>query len=92
MSPKVAKVTSDRAYSVACLPSSSAVVVAVGDKSGNLGIWNYSNQKAFGNDGVSEFSPHSATVGLFAKFIRALALLERHIWKCLPLIFFPLFR
>jgi len=44
---KVAKVTSDRAYSVALLPSASAVVVAVGDKSGNLGLWNYSSQHLY---------------------------------------------
>jgi hypothetical protein len=40
----VAKVCSDRAYSITVLPSSSAIVAVVGDKSGNLGIWNYSSQ------------------------------------------------
>ena len=40
----VAKVTSDRAYGVAVMPSTSHVVAVVGDKSGNLGIWNYSSQ------------------------------------------------
>lgn len=40
----VAKVTSDRAYGVAVMPSASHVVAVVGDKSGNLGIWNYSSQ------------------------------------------------
>jgi len=41
---KVAKVTNDRAYSVALMPVRGSTVVAVGDKVGNLGFWNYSDQ------------------------------------------------
>jgi len=41
---KVAKVTSDRAYSVALMPVRGSTIVAVGDKVGNLGFWNYSDQ------------------------------------------------
>jgi hypothetical protein len=44
---KVAKVTSDRAYSVAIMPVRGTTVVAVGDKVGNLGLWNYSDQVHF---------------------------------------------
>lgn len=40
----VAKVCSDRAYSITVLPSSNSIVAVVGDKAGNLGIWNYSSQ------------------------------------------------
>ena len=48
---EVAKVVPDRIYSVAVLPSASSVVAAVGDRSGNLGIWNYSNQDSLEEKG-----------------------------------------
>eukprot|EP00975_Prorocentrum_lima_P045786 9580150-Prorocentrum_lima.AAC.1 len=38
----VCKVTQERIYGLAVHPSSSAVMVAAGDKAGNLGIWNAS--------------------------------------------------
>lgn len=62
---KVAKVTTDRAYGLAVMPSASSVVAAVGDKSGNLGIWNYSHQHMYPDtDGVTQFTPHTATVNV----------------------------
>ena len=62
----MAKVVPDRIYSVAVLPSSSSVVAAVGDRSGNLGIWNYSNQDSLDQNGVLAFSPHTATINALA--------------------------
>ena len=63
---EVAKVVPDRIYSVAVLPSASSVVAAVGDRSGNLGIWNYSNQDSLEENGVLAFNPHTATINALA--------------------------
>ena len=61
---EVAKVVPDRIYSVAVLPSASSIVAAVGDRSGNLGIWNYSDQSKLADNGVLAFNPHTATINV----------------------------
>ena len=56
----VRKVTPERVYSLALMPSNNDVVVAAGDKKGNVGIWNVGSNEA--SDGVFATRPHSATV------------------------------
>ena len=46
----VRKVTPERIYSLALMPSSASVVVAAGDKKGNVGIWNVGSSDV--DDGV----------------------------------------
>lgn len=62
----VAKVTPDRVYSIAAHPSSSNLIVAVGDKCGNLGLWNVDQQDGE-TSGVINFHPHTACIN-FMKF------------------------
>ena len=46
----VRKVTPERIYSLALMPSSSSVIVAAGDKKGNVGLWNVGSSSV--DDGV----------------------------------------
>jgi len=57
----VAKVTPGRIFSMAVNPSSTALVVAVGDKYGGVGLWDVENASAPDN-GVHLFSPHTKPV------------------------------
>ena len=53
------QVTSNGISHVQWLPSRQHMVVAAGDKSGNLGVWNVDHQDpSEGNDGVYQFKPH----------------------------------
>jgi WD repeat-containing protein 76 len=58
----IAKMTPDRIYSVAVRPCSSSFVIAAGDKSGHLGLWNFSSQSSTENDGVSCWRPCNAVI------------------------------
>jgi len=57
----VAKVTPDRIYAVAAHPNADTLVVAAGDKSGVLGLWNVDDQTG-DSDGVVQYSPHTRTI------------------------------
>jgi len=57
----VAKVCPERIYSVTCHPSTSMLVVAAGDKVGNLGLWSVDSEEG-GTDGVSLFKPHGGAI------------------------------
>jgi WD40 repeat protein len=52
----VRKVTPERIYSLAIMPSEDGVVVAAGDKKGSVGIWNVGSTQL--DDGVFSFRPH----------------------------------
>jgi WD40 repeat protein len=57
----VSKVTPDRIYAVAAHPNADKLVVAAGDKSGNLGLWNVDDQ-AGETGGVVLYEPHTRTI------------------------------
>lgn len=57
----VSKVTHSRIYSIAAHPSTTNIVVAAGDKEGNIGLWNMDDSTGE-NDGVVGYTPHTATV------------------------------
>lgn len=61
---QVAKVVKDRIFSAAFHPSSSSVLMAAGDKWGQVGFWSLSG--AWGDDGVLLFEPHSRPVTCMA--------------------------
>ena len=56
----VRKVTPERIYSLALMPSSHDIVVVAGDKKGNVGIWNVGSSNV--EDGVFSTRPHSGTI------------------------------
>ena len=56
----VRKVTPDRIYSLAIMPSPTDMVVAAGDKKGSIALWNVGSEAL--NDGVFCDKPHSGTV------------------------------
>ncbi|XP_063304767.1 WD repeat-containing protein 76 [Pelobates fuscus] len=56
----VAKVVRDRIFSVAVHPSESQILVAAGDKWGQVGLWNPNHQSH--DDGAYAFTPHSRPV------------------------------
>lgn len=56
----VAKVVRDRIFSVAVHPSQSRILVAAGDKWGQVGLWDLDHQSP--DDGVYAFTPHSRPV------------------------------
>ena len=58
----IAKMTPDRIYSVAVRPCSSSVIIAAGDKTGHLGLWNFSNQSSSETDGVQCWRPNNAVI------------------------------
>lgn len=58
----VAKVVPDRIYGMAIHPSSSQLIVCVGDKSGYVGIWNADANKRGSNDGVHLVRVHKGAV------------------------------
>eukprot|EP00616_Rhizochromulina_sp_CCMP1243_P005494 CAMPEP_0118992998 /NCGR_PEP_ID=MMETSP1173-20130426/54253_1 /TAXON_ID=1034831 /ORGANISM="Rhizochromulina marina cf, Strain CCMP1243" /LENGTH=90 /DNA_ID=CAMNT_0006944221 /DNA_START=14 /DNA_END=282 /DNA_ORIENTATION=+ len=62
----VAKVTPDRAYGVAVHPSATSVIAAVGDRDGNLGVWNADAPEGSPNDGVMTFTPHTKVVNVLS--------------------------
>lgn len=66
----VAKVTRDRIYSIATHPSSDQLVIAAGDKQGNIGIWNVDGFASNDQDDshVYEFKYHSGAVN-YLQFI-----------------------
>uniref|UniRef100_A0A674J3Z2 WD repeat-containing protein 76 n=1 Tax=Terrapene triunguis TaxID=2587831 RepID=A0A674J3Z2_9SAUR len=55
----VTKVVKNRIYSVAIHPSESRTLVAAGDKSGQIGLWDLNSKS---EDGVYVFIPHSQPV------------------------------
>ena len=59
----VAKVCPDRIYSITTFPS-DALLVAAGDKSGNLGLWSVDDdsEASEGTDGVVLYKPHASTI------------------------------
>ena len=63
----VAKVCPDRIYSITTFPS-DALLVAAGDKSGNLGLWSVDDdsQASEATDGVVLYKPHSSTINRLA--------------------------
>ncbi|KAM9817580.1 WD repeat-containing protein 76 [Neosynchiropus ocellatus] len=65
---RVAKVVTDRIFSVAVHQSCSRPLVAAGDKWGRVGLWNV--EADWGDDGVLLFHPHSRPVPCMA-FSRA---------------------
>ena len=58
----VAKVVPERIYAVAVHPSASSLLVAAGDKVGNLGLWNVDGAAGTETDGVATWQPHTRTV------------------------------
>ena len=61
----VCKVVPERIYGLAVHPRSSAILVAAGDKVGNLGLWNASDRDRNASDddgGVVGYRPHSRTL------------------------------
>ncbi|CAM9311188.1 unnamed protein product [Sphacelaria rigidula] len=54
----VCKVVTERGFSISWHPSNSKLLVAVGDKCGNVGVWDIDK----GSDGVLEFKPHVGAV------------------------------
>mmetsp|Transcript_38683 Transcript_38683/g.121184 ORF Transcript_38683/g.121184 Transcript_38683/m.121184 type:complete len:346 (-) Transcript_38683:124-1161(-) len=59
---QVAKVVPDRIYGLAVHPAASALLVAVGDKQGNLGLWNASAGADAEDDGVVNYAPHTRPI------------------------------
>eukprot|EP01041_Mallomonas_annulata_P000431 gene431-771_t len=57
----VAKLTQDRIVSVMFHPSTDKLLVAAGDKSGHLGLWDVDSLVA-DNDGVSMYRPHVSNI------------------------------
>ena len=61
----VAKIVPDRIYGIAAHPSPSALIVAAGDKTGYVGIWNVDSRAKdnddTGNDGVHLFRFHKGS-------------------------------
>nr|XP_006132165.1 WD repeat-containing protein 76 [Pelodiscus sinensis] len=55
----VTKVVKNRIYSVAIHPSESRTLVAAGDKSGQIGLWDLNSKS---EDGIYVFIPHSQPV------------------------------
>ena len=57
----------DRIYSITTFPS-DALLVAAGDKSGNLGLWSVDDdsQASEGTDGVVLYKPHASTINRLA--------------------------
>merc|ERR1712166_59676 len=55
----VCKVVLQRVYGLAVHPSPHAIVVAAGDKEGNLGLWNMDNSGEE-DDGVVNYRPHTS--------------------------------
>uniref|UniRef100_A0A3B4A0I0 WD repeat-containing protein 76 n=1 Tax=Periophthalmus magnuspinnatus TaxID=409849 RepID=A0A3B4A0I0_9GOBI len=60
----VAKVVKKRIFSAAFHPSSSNILMAAGDYSGQVGLWSLSS--TWGDDGVLLFEPHSRPVTCMA--------------------------
>jgi WD40 repeat protein len=58
----VAKMTRDRIYGIATHPSTDQLVIAAGDKQGNIGIWNVDAPADEPNDGLYEFRYHNGAV------------------------------
>ena len=57
----VAKVVPEKVYAVAVHPSSSKLLVACGDKRGNLGLWNV-DEVGEDTSGVLNWQPHTAVI------------------------------
>lgn len=57
----VAKVVPEKVYAVAVHPSSSKLLVACGDKRGNLGLWNV-DEAGEDTSGVLNWQPHTAVI------------------------------
>eukprot|EP00899_Mesostigma_viride_P010046 jgi/Mesvir1/19042/Mv12804-RA.1 len=65
----VAKVVKDRIYSIVTLPVVNMLVVAAGDKNGQLALWDVDQVVAgerSGTDGVYTFQPHTRPITGFA--------------------------
>ncbi|XP_076012092.1 WD repeat-containing protein 76 [Genypterus blacodes] len=60
----VAKVVKDRIFSAAFHPCTSSLLMATGDKSGQVGLWNLGGD--WGDDGVLLFKPHNRPVPCMA--------------------------
>ncbi|CAM9549603.1 unnamed protein product, partial [Choristocarpus tenellus] len=58
----VCKVVRERAYGIAWHPSSEKLLLAVGDKVGNLGLWSVDSDDGDGDDGVFQFKPHTSSI------------------------------
>ncbi|KAM8893657.1 WD repeat-containing protein 76 [Spinachia spinachia] len=65
---RVAKVVKDRIYSASFHPCTSSLLVAAGDKLGNVGLWKLGGEGV--GDGVLLFEPHTRPVSCVA-FSRA---------------------
>ncbi|KAM7423824.1 hypothetical protein PAMA_000268 [Pampus argenteus] len=61
---RVAKVVKHRIFSAAFHPCTSSLLMAAGDKLGNVGLWNLGGD--WGDDGVLLFEPHTRPVGCLA--------------------------
>ncbi|KAJ7994839.1 hypothetical protein DPEC_G00253620 [Dallia pectoralis] len=59
-----AKVVKNRIFSSAFHPCSSRLLMAAGDKSGGVALWNLDS--AMGNNGVLQFEPHTKPVACMA--------------------------
>merc|ERR1719163_1677791 len=55
----LAKVVHDRIYGLGFLPTPHKLIVAAGDKEGNLGLWNVDERGDEGEPVVSLYEPHS---------------------------------
>ncbi|KAI4872976.1 hypothetical protein NFI96_023663, partial [Prochilodus magdalenae] len=60
----VAKVVKERIFSATFHPCISSLLLAAGDKSGHLGLWNMGGD--WGDDGVLLFKPHSRPISCLA--------------------------
>ncbi|KAL6113333.1 wdr76 [Pungitius sinensis] len=61
---RVAKVVKDRIYSASFHPCTSSLLVAAGDKLGNVGLWKLGGEEV--DDGVLLFEPHTRPVSCMA--------------------------
>lgn len=61
---RVAKVVKNRIFSAAFHPCTSSLLMAAGDKWGQVGLWNLGGD--WGDDGVLLFEPHTRPVGCMA--------------------------
>ncbi|XP_057705504.1 WD repeat-containing protein 76-like isoform X2 [Corythoichthys intestinalis] len=61
---KIAKVVKKRIYSAAFHPASTSLLMAAGDKFGNVGLWSLGSN--WGDDGVLLFEPHTRAIGCLA--------------------------
>jgi WD40 repeat protein len=64
----VAKVAEHRCCSIWVHPSESKLIVAAGDKSGNIGLWDVDNDNNIGVDGVIKYRYHVGNIARIFSF------------------------